>query len=103
MLWALAIACIKLSLLVFYISIFRTRIFVAAAYMFAALSISLMLAVVLATMLMCRPLSYNWDKSEKGTCGHKTALYIGGGIANLLVDVSLVVLPMPMLWSLQVL
>ena len=74
----------------------------AAAYMFAALSISLMLAVVLATMLICRPLSYNWDRAEKGTCGHRTALYLGGGISNLLIDVSMVVLPMPMLWSLQV-
>ncbi|KAL9062620.1 MAG: hypothetical protein Q9161_009779 [Pseudevernia consocians] len=100
-LWALAIACIKLSLLAFYISIFRTRIFVASAYVFAVLSVSLMLAVTLATMLICRPLSYNWDKNEKGTCGRTTALYLGGGIANLLLDVSMVVLPMPMLWRLQ--
>ncbi|KAM0799691.1 hypothetical protein BDR22DRAFT_890268 [Usnea florida] len=89
-LWALAIASIKLSLLALYASIFRTRIFVASAYVFAVLSISLMLAVTLATMLICRPLSYNWDKSETGTCGRTTALYLGGGIANLLTDVSIV-------------
>ena len=101
--WALAIACIKLSLLDFYISIFRVPIFVASAYVIAALSISLMVAVIFATMLICRPLSYNWDRSEKGTCGPPTALYLGGGIVNLLIDVSIVVLPMPMLWGLQVL
>ena len=102
-LWALAIACIKLSILAFYISIFRVPIFVASAYVIAALSISLMVAVIFATMLTCRPLSYNWDRSGKGTCGHTTAFYLGGGIVTVLIDVSIVVLPMPMLWSLQVL
>ena len=102
-LWALSIACIKLSILAFYISIFRVPIFVASAYVIAALSISLMVAVAFANMLICRPLSYNWDRSGKGTCGNMTAFYLGSSIANLLIDVSVVVLPMPMLWSLQVL
>ena len=103
MLWALAIACIKLSLLAFYISIFRVQIFVTSAYVIAALAISLMVGVIFANMLICHPRSYNWDRSEKGTCGHTTAPYLGSSIANLLIDVSIVVLPMPMLWSLQVL
>ena len=102
-LWALSIACIKLSVLAFYVSIFRVPIFVASAYVIAALSISLMAAVVFTNLLICRPLSYNWDRSEKGSCGQTTALYLGSSIANLLIDVTIVVLPMPMLWSLQVL
>ena len=68
----------------------------------AALSLSLMTAVVLATLLICRPLTYNWDHTVNGTCGNTYALYLGGGIANLLLDVAIVVFPMPMLWGLQV-
>ena len=66
------------------------------------LSISLATAVILGTLLICRPLAYNWNRTIDGTCGNTQKLYLSGGIVNLLLDVAIVTLPMPMLWNLQV-
>ena len=76
--------------------------FAVFTWVFAGLSVSLMLAVVLATLLICHPLRLNWDKAAGGSCGDTSALYLGGGIVNLILDVTIVALPMPMLWGLQV-
>lgn len=38
---------------------------------------------------------------QDGHCGDQIALYMTGGIFNLILDVTVVVLPMPMLWGLQ--
>jgi len=46
-------------------------------------------------------MAYNWDRTIHGTCGDTTALYLSTGIVNLIIDVGIVSLPMPMLWGLQ--
>ena len=66
------------------------------------LTATLAVVVILATLLICRPLAYNWNPTINGTCGDTHKLYLSGGIVNLLLDVSIVILPMPMLWGLQV-
>ncbi|MCJ1456493.1 hypothetical protein MMC28_006854 [Mycoblastus sanguinarius] len=57
--------------------------------------------IILEALLICRPLPYFWDKSIKGTCGNQVITYLTAGIFNLLIDVIIIVLPMPMLWGLQ--
>lgn len=57
--------------------------------------------IIISSFTVCQPFSYFWDKSQKGRCGDQIALYMAGGIFNLLLDVTVVVLPMPMLWGLQ--
>ena len=60
------------------------------------------LIVVLEALIVCRPLAYNWDKTiNGGTCGNQPKIYLSTGIMNLLLDVTIIVLPMPMLWRLQ--
>lgn len=60
------------------------------------------LTVMFTTLLICRPLAYNWDPTIKGKCGDTHKLYLSVGIVNLLLDVTVVSLPMPLLWRLQV-
>lgn len=101
-LWAVAIAFVKLSILAFYLLLFRNPVIKNVTYVLAGLFVSLMVAVVLAALLVCRPLAFNWNRSIRGTCGDTHGLYLSGGIIILILDISIVALPMPMLWGLQV-
>ena len=57
--------------------------------------------IIISAFTICQPFSYFWDKSQNGHCGNQIALYMAGGIFNLLLDMTVVALPMPMLWGLQ--
>lgn len=58
-------------------------------------------ATVLACCLICRPFTYNWDHTVKGTCGDQRSLDLFIGVFNLFMDITTVVLPLPVLWGLQ--
>ena len=59
-------------------------------------------STILGACLICRPISFNWDRSiPGGHCGVQKSLDLFIGIFNLLLDVTVVVLPMPVLWRLQ--
>jgi hypothetical protein len=56
------------------------------------------LSVLLETFLVCKPAEYNWNKKIRGTCSpHAKETYLTAGILNLLVDIIVVAMPMPML------
>jgi len=58
--------------------------------------------VVMAACLICRPISFNWDPQiPGGTCGDQKSLDLYIGIFNLLLEVMVVVMRMPVLWGLQ--
>lgn len=48
------------------------------------------------------PLGANWDRTVPGDkCGHMRGLFISIGTINLVLDVGVIILPMPVLWNLQ--
>jgi hypothetical protein len=56
----------------------------------------------LVALLFCIPLAANWDRTiPDAKCGSLAAESISVGTINLLIDVSIIVLPMPVLWNLQ--
>ena len=65
------------------------------------LSAALLVAVLLEVGLLCRPFEYNWNKYIPGTCGNTTQAYEAVGILNLFADLTIIILPMPVLWRLQ--
>jgi hypothetical protein len=66
------------------------------------LSLLYFASVFVETFAFCKPVQYNWDKSiPGGYCVDEEPAYLGAGISNLLIDVLVVTLPMPMLWRLQ--
>ena len=59
-------------------------------------------ATILADCLICRPISYRWNFAIEGaSCGNEMKLSLFIAICNFLQDVIVVVLPMPILWTLQ--
>ncbi len=103
LLWGAANSCIKFSILDLYIRIFPNPIFRRICYSTMALTGCYFITVFLEAFLMCRPITYNWDKNVPGGhCGNENLAYLIAGITNLLLDTLVVALPMPMLWGLQI-
>ena len=102
MIWAAAVFLIRASILVLYIRIFRTKSFRITCYVVHGINFAFFISTILSTVLICRPFAYNWDKAIRGgRCGDQKSLDLYLGIFNLLLDVCVVVLPMPVLWGLQ--
>ena len=56
----------------------------------------------LVAFLICQPLAFNWDQTiPGGHCGNGVAAYIAAHSINFALDGSLAILPMPVLWGLQ--
>ncbi|MCJ1248191.1 hypothetical protein MMC30_005408 [Trapelia coarctata] len=66
------------------------------------LSMLYFVAAVLQTLLFCDPFFANWDSAApEAVCGDRLAAFVAVGTINLLIDVTVIILPMPMLWALR--
>lgn len=57
---------------------------------------------ILIGFLICRPVAKNWDPTAQGVCGNRIAAYTAVSIVNVLVDCLMLILPLPMIFRLQV-
>lgn len=83
------------------VQIFRLRSLRIAAYTIMVAGVAFCLAVILEAFLLCIPIRYNWDKSIDGHCGNSYAAYLSVAIVDLLTELSIILLPMPYVWTLQ--
>ena len=85
-----------------YIRLFPTRSFRLTCYAVLLLNGAYSIAEVLAKCLICSPIACSWDSSVACTsCGNIVAYDLTYPILNLVLDVTMVVLPIPMIWGLQ--
>ena len=101
LLWVTSVTFIRSSVLSLYIWIFRTPSFRTICYLVHVFNLAYFVAVVLACCLICQPFAYLWNQSIDGFCGDQKSLDLFIGVFNLLMDVTTVALPMPVLWGLQ--
>ena len=102
-LWATSVFFIRASVLQLYIYLFRsTKSFRITCYVVHAINFGFFAGTVVAACLICRPIAFNWDPTiPGGSCGDQKALDMFIGVFNLLMDITVVTLPMPVLWGLQ--
>lgn len=101
--WIASVFFIRASVVQLYITLFRrTKSFRITCYVVHILNFGYFASTVLAACLICRPIAFHWDhKIPGGICGNQKSLDLFIGIFNLFLDVAVVVLPMPVLWGLQ--
>ncbi|CAD6586493.1 MAG: hypothetical protein ASARMPRED_002559 [Alectoria sarmentosa] len=100
--WITAVTTIRAAIMVLYIQVFPTRPFFIACYTALAVNLLFGASAVIANCLICRPITYRWAPNLiDGSCGDQKMLDMSIAILNLLQDVVVVVLPMPVLWGLQ--
>jgi hypothetical protein len=94
---------VKLSVLLLYRRIFRLA---WTLYICAFLSIGYTISVTTSISLACVPTSYFWTQWVDPTNGGKCRIdlyrfYLWNGVANLLTDVIILCVPIPIVWRLQ--
>ena len=56
---------------------------------------------ILGECLVCRPYTFHWDDPIRSSCQSRRALALYIATFNLILDFLVVVIPMPILWRLQ--
>lgn len=100
-LWATVNTFVKISILHLYTTIFIGKRFMTIVHTIMAMSVGYAVAVFFQDIFLCWPIAKNWDKTITGSCGSTIQAYEAFGIINLTIDLAIVVLPMPLLWGLQ--
>ena len=95
----------KMSILFLYRRIFVTRPYRIANYFLMAVLTSIVVAVVLTTLLMCQPFGYFYRALEEpgleGHCVDIDMFWRWGTFPNIVTDIAMLILPMPVLWNVQ--
>ena len=100
--WAAANTSVRISVLHFYIQIFRSsRAFLTVAYAVFALMVAFGVGIVISDVLTCRPLAKYWDPRQSGVCESPLGSAIALSSCNVAADLTIVFLPLPMVWGLQ--
>ena len=55
----------------------------------------------LVSMLSCIPIIGFWNKAVPSSCVNTLKYYIGVGVPNVLHDLALLILPIPLIWNLK--
>jgi len=62
-------------------------------------------AIIICVLLICRPISYYWAQFQnpemEGHCFNDAQYYLGIGVANMVIDIFVLVYPIPIIWKLQ--
>ncbi|KAL8756899.1 MAG: hypothetical protein Q9184_004349 [Pyrenodesmia sp. 2 TL-2023] len=101
-LWVGAAVSVRISIILLCVRIFPIQQFRLASWILVALNLTTFLSTFLASFLICRPIRYAFDKTiPNGRCGDLKQFELYAATMSLLLDLLVVVLPLPMLWRLQ--
>jgi hypothetical protein len=94
---------IKFSILLFLHRTFEvSRRFKIAVYCVGGFTIAWFLTTTFATIFQCTPVSYYWNQAQPGFCGVVPLTFaFATSILNAVSDFVVVVLPIPMVWKLD--
>ncbi|KAK1457738.1 hypothetical protein CMEL01_15721 [Colletotrichum melonis] len=91
----------KTSLLTAYLNISPQRWYRNA--ILTAIAMVAAYTVIIASLLLfhCQPIRTNWDPYTSGTCLNSAVLYMAIAVSNIVSDVVLFIIPIPMVFRLQ--
>lgn len=75
--------------------------FTAVLWATFALIVVYFIICVCVSVFGCEPVSYFWNKSQGGHCINEVEFFRGNGITNMLLDIIVLCLPLPMVWRLD--
>ena len=101
LLWTAGTTSVRVSILLFYWRVFSVPTFRKAVLVAGGIVLSAGTAFLLIFAFQCSPPSHFWNTATDGTCIDQLAFYLSGGAINLLQDVMILIMPMPVLWHLK--
>ncbi|PVI05356.1 hypothetical protein DM02DRAFT_584324 [Periconia macrospinosa] len=100
-LWTVVTCFSKISVLFMYTSVFVQESMARWARYIGAFLVTWNVATIIAGLTLCRPFARNWNRTIPGSCGSPSKLYTSIMVINMTIDVILLGLPLPYLFSLQ--
>lgn len=102
MVWGMANTFFRMSIVHLYMTIFHSnKVFLRVAHTVMAFVIAFGIAIAISGFLTCRPLAKYWDPLLPGVCEDPIASSVALSSCNVATDFIIVLLPMPMVWGLQ--
>jgi hypothetical protein len=103
MLYIPAVLFPKLAILSIYLHVFTDSIYRKICWFLAGLLIANCVASAVTGFLICTPLNYFWDRRiPGGHCLNITAYLRWIGVNNIVTDVAMLLLPLPIIRKLQI-
>ncbi|OAL47711.1 hypothetical protein IQ07DRAFT_682501 [Pyrenochaeta sp. DS3sAY3a] len=99
--YVVVLGLIKVSLILFYLEIFKTRNFAISAYIVLGYIIVNTLIIFLMTIFICKPVKSFWDRDIKGKCMDLQGLAYANSASAIVQDVILLILPLVFIRKLQ--
>lgn len=100
--YTVAIVLAKYSILLFYSRIFKERAFKIALRITFAFVTAWFVTVEITVLAECQPVSSLWNFAEPGHCIDINRFFLGAGIANIFLNSVILLLPLPMIWTLEI-
>ncbi|KAI1777430.1 hypothetical protein F4818DRAFT_439786 [Hypoxylon cercidicola] len=101
----LSLVLSKQSALMFLSRVFpriaRPRWLTIGIWTTSGANIAWLIGTWVGTILFCDPIAKNWYPTLPGRCGTLQNLFIGSVTSSVVIDVAILVLPLPMIWGLQ--
>ncbi len=92
----------KISIILLYLRVFGVnRRFRWACYLLGSIVVAYCLLCTMIILIRCTPVSANWNLRTKGKCVKLIPVLIVIGGFNIATDVTLLVLPVPLIWKLR--
>ncbi|KAL7629120.1 hypothetical protein AAE478_000639 [Parahypoxylon ruwenzoriense] len=104
-LYAVSLGLIKLSVILMFIRVFFARRLRFAPVAVIIFTIAWVALALLVEVLVCRPISMNWDSRELapgGRCGNQVAAFVSVGIVDVINQLLILMLPVPHVWRLGI-
>ncbi|KAJ5670924.1 hypothetical protein N7507_000051 [Penicillium longicatenatum] len=98
-----ALAFAKVGLIILYHRIVNKQvIYVWTLHIISAVVGGYSIAIVFALIFACNPISRSWDSSiTEGYCINRNGLYIATAATNIVTDIALILVPIPLVMGLQ--
>lgn len=96
-----SLACSKFAILFQYLRIFPNRRFRIACYVVMAIVAAYSTWAVVSGYVNCVPVAKFWDHTIEGNCLSFEAVWFFNAGMNIATDITLLIMPMPLLSQLQ--
>lgn len=101
-LWGVVNTMVRMSAILLLKRLFgHNRLFRCITLSLLVISILYGIVVFLEIFLICRPMAVDWNASVDGTCGDQIVAYLVLEVFGLLLDFTIVVTPIKIIWSIQ--
>lgn len=98
----LTVTCVKSSVLLLYRRLFVTSAFRRATVVVGTLCITWLFASFFGQLFLCSPMAAAWNPKLvfSSKCRDVQAIYYGVAISNMILDVIILCMPLPVIWGL---